>query len=337
MPKRMLYLLGMTLAIAVVITGCAPFVDSDTAKDAAHLQPFPPSPTSNEHRQNEAVPQSSLSADVLPAAKPVVEQTWYRDQVVVLMYHHITDNPQSRYAIRPEQFAAHMAFLYENDLRPISLDEFLRFVDTGVLLTKNAVLLTFDDGYESYYKEAFPVLKKYGFPSVNFVIAGNLRDAADRKRENMIPPLSHAQIAEMRASGLVELGSHTYSLHTMEITSEWGDRGPTTSPVYLEELHRLEKEQEYRDRLFVDFRIARSALEELLGKQVMSLSLPYGNVNDTVLEIASQAGYRYVFTSFPGPVKADVNPLQIPRYDVGLADVDEHSLRQLFQAVRMNE
>jgi len=334
-PKRMLHLLGMTLAMAVVIIGCSLLIDVESAKEVDQLQPFPPSATSKEHRQNDAVPQSPLTTDVLPDPKPVKEQTWYRDQVVVLMYHHIADNPQTRYAIRPEQFAAHMAFLHANDLRPISLQEFLRFVDTGVLLTKNAVLLTFDDGYESYYKEAFPVLKKYGFPSVNFVIAGNLRDAADRRRENMITPLSHAQIAEMLASGLVQLGSHTYSLHSMEIANEWGERGPTTSPVYLEELNRLEREQEYRDRLFVDFKISRAALEELIQDQVTSISLPYGYMNEIVLETARQAGYRHIFTSLPGPVKADVDPLQIPRYDVGLADVDEKDLMQLFQAVRM--
>ncbi|MBO8164272.1 MAG: polysaccharide deacetylase family protein [Brevibacillus sp.] len=318
----------------IAAAGFLLLLNTEAAKPVDNMQHFPPLHTSNEHRQNDPGPDVSPEPADKPEKKPVKEQTWYRDQVVVLMYHHIADNPHTRYVIRPEQFASHMAFLHENDLRPISLDEFLRFVDTGVLLTKNAVLITFDDGYESYYTEAYPVLKEYGYPSVNFVIAGNLRDSRDRKRENMITPLSYAQIAEMLQSGLVDIGSHTYSLHAMETASEWGDLGPRTAPVYLEDVHRLEKEQEYRDRLFVDFKISRAALTDLVNEQVVSLSLPYGFFNETVLETARQAGYRYTFTSLPGLVRRDVNPLQIPRYDAGLKEMDENGLKQLFQAVR---
>ncbi|UFJ40069.1 polysaccharide deacetylase family protein [Brevibacillus humidisoli] len=335
MFRRFPYLIVMTAVITLVMVGLFLLTNTKMAKDVDNMQHFPPSPTSKDHRQNDSTIEAPLPSTDVPTPKPLQEQTWYRDQVVVLMYHHIADNPQTRYVIRPEQFASHMAFLHENDLRPISLGEFLRFVDTGVLLTKNAVLITFDDGYESYYKEAFPVLEKYGYPSVNFVIAGNLRDVQGRKRENMISPLSHSQIAEMTGSGLVELGSHTYSLHAMEIASEWGELGPRTSPVYLEDLHRVEKEEEYRDRLFVDFKMSRAALKDLIGHQVTSISLPYGYFNDTVLETARQAGYRHIFTSLPGLVAEDVNPIEIPRYDVGLQDFDENRLRQLFQSVRM--
>ncbi|MFP3513608.1 polysaccharide deacetylase family protein, partial [Peribacillus sp. SIMBA_075] len=90
---------------------------------------------------------------------------------------------------------------------------FVQFVQTGTLPTENAVLITFDDGYESYYTEAFPIMREYGFPSVNFAIAGRIRDVAERKRVNMTTPLSRQQVNEMIASGLADVASHTYSLH----------------------------------------------------------------------------------------------------------------------------
>ncbi|NGQ95620.1 polysaccharide deacetylase family protein [Brevibacillus sp. SYP-B805] len=281
-------------------------------------------------------PRMTLTSSAEKENLPVTKQFWYRDQVVVLTYHHITDKPGQRFVVSPKQFAEHMAFLYQHDFHPISLEEFLRFVDTGVLTKENAVLITFDDGYESYYQEAFPILKQYGFPSVSFVIAGRLRDTVDRKRENMTPPLTYSEIEEMTASGLVDVASHTYSLHEQKVVNEWGEVRPETAPVYLEDLQRLEEEQEYRDRLYVDFRMSRSALSDLVHKPVDAISFPFGYANDIVVETAKQAGYRYAFSTRAAVVKAGVDPYRIPRFDVGLPEVDTSKLQELFTGLKTN-
>ncbi|WP_238933494.1 polysaccharide deacetylase family protein [Brevibacillus choshinensis] len=250
--------------------------------------------------------------------------------MVVLAYHHVAERSDQRYSITPEQFAAQISFLHENGLHPISLDEFARFMESGDLSTENAVLITFDDGYESYYTQAFPILKSYGYPSANFVIADRLRDSADRNRKNMTTPLTRQQVREMQASGLAAFGSHTYSLHDKQEQNEWGELGPETAPVYREDLQRLEVEQEYRDRLYVDFSMSRVGLGEWTGQSVNAISLPYGYTSSIVTETAQQAGYRYVFTSTPGVVKSGTNPFAIPRFDVGISDTDVTSLHQLF-------
>jgi biofilm PGA synthesis lipoprotein PgaB len=227
-----------------------------------------------------------------------------------------------------------MDFLYDNDFHPISLTEFLRFVDTGVLKKDNAVLITFDDGYESYYTQAFPVLKQFGFPSVSFLIAGRLRDSVDRKRENMTTPLSEQEVNELLASGLVDIASHTYSLHDQSQKNEWGGFTPQTAPVYLEDLSRLEDEQEYRDRLYVDFMMSRVALSQLAKKEIRVISYPFGFSNQIVTDTAKQAGYKYAFNSRSDVVKAGTNPFEIPRFDVGLHEFDTQKLLDLFTKVK---
>ncbi len=322
---------GMSLFMLVLVVAGGLYAGGNhSANPEQNVQPFPQASTSNEYRHNDL--GAGSVADL--AVKPVNHQHWYRNQVVVLMYHHIADDKSKPFAITPEQFARHMAFLYEHDLHPISLSEFLRFVDTGELSTENAVLITFDDGYESYYSQAFPVLRQYGFPSVNFVIAGRLRDSAERKREGMITPLTEDEIRVMLASGLVEIGSHTYSLHEQSVQSEWGKLKPGTAPVYLEDLNRIEEDQEYRNRLYVDFTISRVALADLVKEPVVTIALPHGYKNQTVIETAKEAGYRYVFTSRPAVVKPGVNPFDIPRYDVGLPDEDVTKLEQVFAAAK---
>ncbi|MCK9911929.1 hypothetical protein MXD81_22430, partial [Microbacteriaceae bacterium K1510] len=73
----------------------------------------------------------------------------------------------------------------------------------------------------------------------------------------MTTPLTLQQVQELLASGLVEVGSHTYSLHEHGTVNEWGELGPETAPVYQEDLQRLEQDKEYKDRLYVDFTMSR--------------------------------------------------------------------------------
>jgi biofilm PGA synthesis lipoprotein PgaB len=328
--KRISFLATFFLTLALVITGGFLKSKDNQEKNEEHLQQFT-------HISTSIVTEGLTESRPAQAEKPALsinKQTWYRNQVVVLTYHHVTGKSDQRYVVSPEQFASHMAFLYQNDFHPITLTEFLQFVDTGVLPKENAVLLTFDDGYESYYKEAFPILKQYNFPSVNFVIAGRLRDTVERKRENMIPPLTYPQIKEMMATGLVDIASHTYSLHERAAINEWGELGPETAPVYMEDLQRLEEEQEYRNRLYVDFMMSRAALSDLLQKPIESISFPFGYANDMVVEMAKQAGYRYAFSTEPGVVKPGVDRYRIPRFDVGVPEHDVNKLHALFAGLK---
>ncbi|GAA4718604.1 polysaccharide deacetylase family protein [Brevibacillus fulvus] len=335
MNKRILFLFTFLVTLALVIAGGVG-IATKSEKNAAELQHFAQENTSKEQTQQgkrEDTVQPTAAAEP-QSAKPVAKQTWYENQVVVLMYHHVTDQSDQPYVITPEGFAAHMQFLKENDLHPISLTQFVQFVQTGVSPVDNAVLITFDDGYESYYTEAFPILKQYQFPSVNFLITGRLKDSSERKRPNVTPPLTYQEIQEMRASGLAEFGSHTYSLHGQEAKNEWGELGPETAPVYLEDLGRLEDTQEYRDRLYVDFLMSRIGLGDLLGERIQTISLPFGFTNEVVIETAKQAGYEYVFNSHPAVVKPGVDPFSIPRFDVGLREIDAGKLRELFAKAR---
>lgn len=332
MSKWQQFLIAFSfIFIFVVVSGLLLFKPNNK-ENLQPLQPFTPSTTSMIQNNRNA----ESNTDESDTGKPIEKQVWYQNQVVVLMYHDVS-NADKPFSISPQLFREHMKFLHDNDLQPISLSEFLRFVDTGVLTTDNAVLITFDDGYESFYKEAYPILKENRFPSVNFVIAGRLRDSMERKRENMITPLTTEQVNEMLASGLVEIGSHTYSLHDHIEKNDWGELTAGTAPVYLEDLHRVEEDQEYRNRLYVDFTMSRVALSDLAKKQIDMISLPHGYQNQQVLDTAREAGYHYIFNSRPAVVKPGVNPFDIPRIGVGANDVDLTKLRQVFMDAKSKQ
>jgi poly-beta-1,6-N-acetyl-D-glucosamine N-deacetylase len=326
LPKKRLFLLMFAIFLLLFVIVGMLLGQSLTKNKTLEVQPFPQVNTSISTSESEVAESIVTSVE----DKEVPRKIWYRDQVVVLTYHHVAEKSTQLYTVTTEQFAQHMSFLDENDLQPITLAEFVHFMDTGSLPTANAVLITFDDGYESYYTEAFPIMRTYNFPSVNFAIAGRVRDVAERKRENMTTPLTQQQVKEMVATGLADFGSHTYSLHAQEERNEWGEMGPVTAPVYLEDLERLEEEEEYRDRLYVDFSMSRIGVSEWLGRQVEELALPFGYTTPAVLETAKEAGFRYVFNSNPGVATRETDPFAIPRFPVGKQDVDLEQLHQIF-------
>lgn len=218
----------------------------------------------------------------------------YHDCVIVLMYHDIGFRNKESGVIPPQLFDAHMFYVREMGFNPISFEAFSDFLDGKGRVLNNAVLITFDDGYESFYKYAYPVLKRYRFPAMNFVVVKN---AQDTDPSNAVRHLSWDQMREMERSGLVAMGSHTYDSHHYVPTDLLGHRRPAlVARIYDPSLGRQETEDEYEMRVGYDLWLSRRLLEENLQARVTALAFPYGAYNPTVLRLARDAGYRYLFT-----------------------------------------
>lgn len=95
----------------------------------------------------------------------------------ILLYHGVTSKEATLVGIRNHRkkhvkvdaFEAHIRYLSEH-FRIVSLATLLSEVEKGN--GKGLIALTFDDGYENVYKNAFPILKKYNAP-MTFYIVGN--------------------------------------------------------------------------------------------------------------------------------------------------------------------
>lgn len=246
---------------------------------------------------------------------------WYDNKVLILSYNHIANDHQSPYTIRPEFFRKHMEFLKNQHFHPLKLEEFYEFMTTGRLTQENAVLITIEDGYESFYWEGYPILKEYEFSAAMFVIYDRLRDSVERKRAKMIPPLTFVQMEEMQKSGLISFQSHTYGLHTLE------EHQPATAP------EPTEGDQEYRSELFVDFMMSKAALEDLTKQPVLGLSYPYSYYNTKLLQVMKKAGYQYGFTTKSGLVDYNTNPYLLPKNDVGTPEMDGIQFEQRIRSI----
>jgi len=87
-----------------------------------------------------------------------------RDKAVVLMYHNIRSSWEDR-------FEKQMRFISDH-MHPISLNELVGCLSGKKQFPPKSVAVTFDDGYESVYSIAFPILRKYSIPATVFLVTG---------------------------------------------------------------------------------------------------------------------------------------------------------------------
>lgn len=200
-------------------------------------------------------------------------------KVRVLMYHSVSDD-EKFLSVPLENFEKQMAFIKKENYKILSLDEFKEIINKKTFSTKN-LMLTFDDGYQDNYEIVYPLLKKYNFFAVIFLVIDLIG------KENY---LTWNQIKEMSSSGLIVFGSHTLS-HPNLI-----DLG----------------EAELTDELTKSNEI----IERELGKSCLVFSYPRGYYNKKVLENVKNNGYSLAFTVKEGNFNGKGSPYEIPRLSI---------------------
>ncbi|NLM36127.1 MAG: polysaccharide deacetylase family protein [Clostridiales bacterium] len=135
--------------------------------------------------------------------------------IKILMYHRVKDDVQMELSVNTKDFQWQMEYLKRKGYKVISMDEACERIKNKNLEDK-LVVLTFDDGYEDYYHHAYPILEKYGYPSMVYLVPSYI----ERKKVfwwdealGESPLLSWQQIKELQDKGLTSFGSHTWS-HT---------------------------------------------------------------------------------------------------------------------------
>jgi len=211
--------------------------------------------------------------------------------VPVLMFHYIrvnldhNDKVGFNLSVTPNNFAQQMNYLATHSYHPITLDEMGSALFSNGKLPPKPIVITFDDGYRDSYTSAFPILKKYGFKAVNFVITG-LVGAPNY--------LTWEQIKEMNSSGIFSFGSHTAKHRA------------------LTELKDELVRKELAD--------SKNILEQELGVIINWFAYPYGKVNDRVSYLTQASGYLGAFGTNLGTYQSTDYLFTLPRIRVGGGD-----------------
>lgn len=302
-------------------SGVKQFTHTASTPDPHSESPPPPVPVQNaahaETTVTAAVYGNEASKEINPGNAASLKLSLpYRDQVAVLMYHHLDPNIRSRDVISPELFARQIDYLSKKGIHFISLDQFRAYMKGGKV-PDNAALITFDDGYESYYSIAYPILAKRNIPAVCFVVTG----AFQKNVKVYTPHMTTDQIAAMtHADPDMEVQAHTDNLH-FKVDPR---HGALTGPMKIN--GKLETRQQYEQRILTDMQKCVQQLAVLTPHPIDTFAYPYGMHNRTAIQTLKKVQIRYAFTTRPGLVTRTSDPYMLPRINGGSPDITPEAL-----------
>ncbi|PUE63610.1 polysaccharide deacetylase family protein [Arcobacter caeni] len=229
--------------------------------------------------------------------------SWWRKDIAysyprVLMYHMISEHLEkdkskfNRLRVKPQEFEKQLKWLKENNWNSYTLSELENLNE----IPEKAVVITFDDGYEDNFKNAFPLLKKYNFKATIYIVLNRFnqnwatdKDLNQSSNElNSEKMLSNEQIKEMINSGLIEIGSHTLD------------------HVNLPKLIKEEKEKQIFE--------SKKQIEEIFNIKCTSFAYPFGFFDNEDLKILNNSSYTNATTVVNGVYdKTKFSSYLIPR------------------------
>jgi glycosyltransferase involved in cell wall biosynthesis/peptidoglycan/xylan/chitin deacetylase (PgdA/CDA1 family) len=195
----------------------------------------------------------------------------------ILMYHRIDDvMDQDILCVTPFAFSLQMAWLKKEGYHVIELEKALDLLRSGNLPAKS-VAITFDDGYEDNYRNAYPILAEHDFPATIFPVTAFSRGESSHPRYQNYPyPISYlttAQIEEMSRNG-ISFGSHT-------------DTHPHLTSLSGEDVMK-------------EILKSKQDLEDWTGRSVHFFAYPNGAFRPDCFSSLEAAGYRAALTTLPG-------------------------------------
>lgn len=272
-------------------------------------------PLVREHGHNQSRSAKLLTQGPF-STKPTLHHTYYKNDVVVLMYHDVSPNPTDAKSLDMKVFKYQLQLMKDNGFKWITMDQYVNFVIHNVPVPDNAVLLTFDDGYETFYQHVFPILSKNSIPATNFLIVSTI----DNPKHVGIPKLSWKQIQEMHKSG-IEFYNHTFDSHGYAPIAIEGNtklRPALMGPLDDKKHKHIESERDFEQRVHQDLAQAGQILREKLGNVNNVLAFPYGGYTDSLLSVCKELGIQVTFT-----VKKGINgPGQLNGYRVNAGGMD---------------
>lgn len=256
----------------------------------------PPSGDSFSQVSPPVVPTATPSPK--PTPTPTIDWSVYGPckWVPVLMYHHVNsftgqEKTSSSLTVSTAMFTAQMDYLSQKGYQPVTLALVLDSLAGGAQLPPKPIVITFDDAYADNFYEAFPILRAKNFPFTIFIPSGLIQSGPDY--------LTWEQVREMKGSGLLTLGNHTWS--------------------------HLSLTGKTKEKIKEEISLAQGQITIYGGEPPAFFAYPYGNSNGLVAEILGELGFKgAVITAYRPQCLKD--PYHLGRIRIGSAPLSNYGL-----------
>lgn len=248
---------------------------------------------------------------------------------IALAYHNVEDHDpdQAFVGVSTDRLIAQLGWLQRNGYQPVSIDALLAAREGRATLPDKAVLLTFDDGFESFYTRVYPILKAFQFPAVLGLVGiwmegptnatvfyAEDKTAAARDQSvkfgdlkvNRDLFLTWDQVREMTGSGLVEIASHSYDAHHGSPANPQGNSEPAVTTRRFDPFTgAYESNGREREALEADTATMALKIQRETGRRPRVMVWPYGEHSGQAISIATASGMPITLSLADGAATVD--------------------------------
>ena len=207
----------------------------------------------------------------------------------VIMYHSVCDKAPTDYVVTPQQLRSDLEWLKNNGFESVSAQQLINYTRGNGDLPKKPVLITFDDGFYNNLSLALPLLEKYNMKAVVSIVGRYTDDyAAADPHSDKYSYLTWEDISALAASPMIEIGSHTYDMHSRTN----GRNGCAKLDT--------ETNEEYAALLRSDIGLLRTELHLNCGIVPAVFAYPFGDLCKESLPVLRDSGILMTLTCREG-------------------------------------
>jgi len=210
-------------------------------------------------------------------------------RIPVLCYHQFGEHVSSTLTVSTATLEAQLRSIVDGGFTAVSAHQLVeQRLGLGPTVPDRSVVLTIDDGYKSIYSVFFPLAVKYRMRATIFIYPSAI---------SLLPfALTWEEISEMKASGLIDVQSHSYTHPNLPL-EEHVLPGPAFDQFIRRELV-----------------LSRQVIEAHVAGSCDLLAWPYGLYDAELKEDARRAGYIAAFGTGRRPASQNDDLMALPRY-----------------------
>lgn len=234
-------------------------------------------------------------------------------QVPVLIYHHFYSDadkekyePNKDYSVKISSFESQMKYLYDNGYKSLTGEQMLCWKNKQCEIDKKSFLIAIDDGQKSVLVYAKPILEKYGFTAISFIISSRMKETSEEYDASIYQYISKD---ELKQNGPIEWGSHSHQMHEMI-----GDQKKLYTMSY--------------SQILEDVKISK----ELLNTKYFAY--PFNTYNHDFINALKEAGYELAFRGQSRKTTQSENRYMISR--IFVSD-DMNHFKEIFETDKYNQ
>ena len=207
------------------------------------------------------------------------------------MYHsiseHVGKEKHNKWRVKPKDFEKQMNWFYKNNWKSFTISELVKLDE----IPKKSFVVTFDDGFEDNFLNAFPILKKYNFKATIYLVPNQKTNHWEEKNTSVLSNLlNNEQILQMQNSGLIEFGSHTLSHVNLSTIND--------------------------EQLLNELKKSKEEVEKITNQECEAFAYPYGKFDDNIVNSVKKVGYKNATVVKRGLFKKDDDVFTIKRVGI---------------------